>query len=398
MKIQNIAMCLAAFMESNRVIAMPFTTIIYQENEINKKDENIEAKKQNKSPDQSQDPQKNDAKTDDKSSDSAKDDKSSDSAKNAEKSPLRNDPKKPPKPNTKKLLNGWYYAGGLGYDISRSTVTAESQNFSTTLEDEWVYYNGRSIDDFVQSFKNNIGSNAWLSYYSTTPGSVTPGSVDINLSSCKKVKIANVRHTLPMLSLVVGYGEFCSDKLLRNLYWSGEFAIDFGKTNRKNRCFNGWEHDYVRSDSSHPELYNQFGLYDTIEKNGLSFVLAARGGYYWKSIDSLLYLKVGLAYVNVALYTRTSNMEGTRFRDEKIKISKIAPEIMVGIEKIVRKSIALRVEIGYRLAISGHGNISSEHWVDDDESQDTYRYDCKTRMNLESSGYVVRILAVKHLL
>ncbi|MDR3179474.1 MAG: hypothetical protein LBT70_01075 [Holosporaceae bacterium] len=370
MKIQNIVLGLAAFMMGNCTIAMPFTTIIYQKNEIDKKDENIELENQNKSPNQLQDSKKNDAKTNDKPSDSPK---------NAEKSR---------KPSPKKLLNGWYYAGGLGCDISRSTVTTESQNFFTTLEED-EYKDLHSNGGFLQSFQDNIGSNAWLS-----GSSGKDGLVDINLSSCKKAKIANVRHTLPILSLVIGYGEFCSDKPLRNLYWGGEFTIDFGKTNRKKRCLNGWEQDYVRS--SMPEQYDQFGLYDTIEKSGLSFVIAARGGYYWKSIASLLYLKVGLAYGNVALHTGTSNTEGTKFQHEKTKISKITPEIMVGIEKIVRRAIALRGEIGYRIAIGGHGNISSEYW--DKNNEPSHGYNCKTKINLENCGYVLRILVVKHLL
>lgn len=118
--------------------------------------------------------------------------------------------------------------------------------------------------------------------------------------------------------IVGGYGTFLDNII----YVGGEFTIDITGS-RKN-------------DSKVSDIYNQSFL----KTRGFVPTLALRLGVYVSEIDSLLYIRGGISFLN-------NKFESDAFR-ESISSQRITPIIGIGIEKKVYKTCSVRVEGDYR--------------------------------------------------
>ncbi|GHU16931.1 hypothetical protein FACS189472_03080 [Alphaproteobacteria bacterium] len=400
------------------------------------KDNKSEQSKDNKS-EQSKDNKSEQSKDNkDEQSKNNKDEQSKDGKKGEDKK-KSSKKTKPSKPNPQKLLEGLYISLGLGADMSETNVTTESQeavNLETIKEkddtesqeaadpdetteektepqettkpeettkeetestesaeaanpEETAKEEGDLESSYEEFFKNNKKNDGWhlKNFYMNNK------QATIKLSANKKAKIADFSQTLPMLSVAVGYGKFLSDT--SNFYFGGELVIDLGKSSKKQKCFKNWEQEYARLNK--PDAYDEDGFFDTINKSGISYSFAVRGGYYLKNMTAMVYLKLGAAKVNAEIASRSKYPEDPTICDDNTKISKFVPELTIGVEKMVCETVSLKVEFGCRLRTDISGSLRSQCYIQDPDGET--RYDCKSKIKLETGGYVARISASWHI-
>ena len=119
--------------------------------------------------------------------------------------------------------------------------------------------------------------------------------------------------------IVGGYGTFLDNII----YVGGEFTIDI--TGSK------------KNDSKVSDIYNQSFL----KTRGFVPTLALRLGVYVSEIDSLLYIRGGISFLN-------NKFESDSFR-ESISSKRVTPIIGIGIEKKVYSACSVRIEGDYRI-------------------------------------------------
>ena len=120
--------------------------------------------------------------------------------------------------------------------------------------------------------------------------------------------------------IVGGYGTFLDN----TIYVGGEFTIDITGSKKNENKVN--------------DIYNQSFL----KTRGFVPTFALRLGVYVSEVDSLLYIRGGISFLD-------NKFESDSFR-ESISSQRITPIIGIGIEKKVYKTCSVRVEGDYRLS------------------------------------------------
>ena len=146
-------------------------------------------------------------------------------------------------------------------------------------------------------------------------------------------------------SLVGGYGNFITG----NCYLGGELILDIAG----NKTTNG-EYSYAG------DVYSYYA-----KVKGFVPSIAMRVGGWLCPIDSLIYARLGIAFVKAEFQEK----DPAYFNDTR-KINKVAPIIGLGIEKNVYNNINVRLEGDYRFQVkkedvsrmsNGNGYVNVEN-------------------------------------
>lgn len=233
--------------------------------------------------------------------------------------------------------SGWYVSAGASYQYTEGNII---------------------LDDNIDSLM------------ALGPG-VTISSHGIDLAKTRIGKLGG--------SLAAGYGSF----IYNNYYLGGEISLDI--TGSKSTTSGN-----VRIFATNGVENCVYGA-TTVKTRGLVPTVALRFGRYISNIDSLLYARLGLAFLN-------NKFDNESMPNQGFGSQRVTPIIGLGIEKKVFDTCSVKLEGDYRFSIS---KKKSGFWKFDDDgggNLDTTNiipnYDASIRNKV--SGYVVRVVCVYH--
>ena len=172
-------------------------------------------------------------------------------------------------------------------------------------------------------------------------------------------------------SVIGGYGDFVTG----NCYLGAEVNVDITGSNKSE------SEEFIRTDGSGFDA--SYGK-TTIKTRGIVPTIAARIGWYVPTLDSLVYARVGLTFLNNKL--ENAKMPGCSFGSQKV-----SPVVGLGIETTYFGKYGVRLEGDYRFAADKKGKVSiNEGNIDLAD----YGYDGNLKNKVR--GYAVRVVCVYH--
>lgn len=168
-------------------------------------------------------------------------------------------------------------------------------------------------------------------------------------------------------SVIGGYGDFVTG----NCYLGAEVNVDITGSNKSE------SEEFIRTDDFGFDA--SYGK-TTIKTRGIVPTIAARIGWYVPTLDSLVYARVGLTFLNNKF--ENDQMIGYSFGSQKV-----SPIVGLGIETTYFGKYGVRLEGDYRFAADKKGKVSIN-----DFTNDGYVGDLKNKVR----GYVVRVVCVYH--
>ncbi len=158
-------------------------------------------------------------------------------------------------------------------------------------------------------------------------------------------------------SLVAGYGEFITG----NFYLGGEITLDIAGNKTSDVTY---ELKAIGTNECHTKV------------KGFIPSVALRLGGWCCPIDSLVYVRLGLAWVKAEYQEKD-----TDYVNDVRKLNKVSPVIGLGIEKNVYGNINVRAECDYRFQVKKEDKTSMK--------DNSYSYNVENRLK----GFTVRLMA-----
>lgn len=262
--------------------------------------------------------------------------------------------------DAKGKLEGFYVGGGI------SQASMDGKMFDQESTYTWADANGMALlgaglDQAV--IISHIGS-----------GMVTIAYGGVNVVSFT-AKTSHARHLADGKSsklggsLVAGYGKFVDG----NLYAGADFTIDVSGKGSKKFNDNG---------------VNQLGDVG-FKQGGVCPTVAAKLGVYIPSLESMVYARLGGAWVSAKATTSRGN----------VKLSKLTGVIGAGVAKSI-DCVNVCCEFDYRLRSANEGNLSNivDWQLPNGVTFSAFNgVNVNTKTKVRTGGYVVRVMATYNL-
>ncbi|MDR0968886.1 MAG: porin family protein [Holosporaceae bacterium] len=191
-------------------------------------------------------------------------------------------------------------------------------------------------------------------------------------------RVANNRSCKLGGSASVGYGAFLNDN---SIYLGVDLSIDYS------------------SNKKHSSVDSGFCSYGVIDSKIYGFTpsFAARIGIYSELLDSLLYIRVGAAYVQSEAQAKEKELVSS----SKVKLKKLSPLVGFGIERMIASSMFARLEFDYKFQTEKSDYFKEKETIHRigllngvAPAGNTIYVTHSAKMRLRTKGYVIRIMLV----